>query len=251
MNIVQYGSESLKPTIAMPLSLASWRYSTVFFQVINPSDCPMTSLFTPKFVGNLFQENKLVNKTISIVGGIYASHANILSISSEEKHDLCRSWIIMKERLLSQLQVSSSTQFTAVLLSAILMSYLEVCIHLYVHIGTSTNYIKLLVDETCQRWLAWVQYISEFVLRNDQATDVQSSLDTYLIALTRIQTIFGSDIENHVRQFCLHSSGKSLFPQSPTILDRSPDHIQVTVPSEDGWQALMIILECWAILRSR
>lgn len=140
MAIVQYVSESLKPTIARSLSIASWRYSTLLFQVINSSACPMTSIFTPKFIGNLFQENRLVNQTISIVGGIYASHANILNISSEEMHDLCALWRIIKDQVLSQLQVSPSTQFTSVLISANLMSFLEVYIHLYTHIGTSTDY---------------------------------------------------------------------------------------------------------------
>ena len=94
--------------------------------------------------------------------------------------------------------------------------------------------------------------MSDFILRNAQATDVQGTLNTYLIALTRIQTIFGAaTIENHVMQFYPQFIGKSLFLQPPTILDRFPDHIQAIVPSEDGWQVLLAILEYWAVLRSR
>lgn len=85
------------------------------------------SVFSFDSIGGLSQGNDLVSRTVSLVGGMYASrNSNLLRLTAPEKRDLHSSWLALRQTVEQQMRGSRSTQFNAVLLCALLSGFAEV-----------------------------------------------------------------------------------------------------------------------------
>lgn len=86
----------------------------------------MISIFSFNSIGRLSQQNELVNKTVSVVGGVYASRTGKIFLSLDEIRQLRKSWEEMRQLIADEMRGARPANYNTVLLCALLLEFAEV-----------------------------------------------------------------------------------------------------------------------------
>lgn len=233
ITIIEYGKKKsarrTAGTIQQPLVQDSWRYTSVFFQAIGLSASPLISVFSFDSIGGLSHDNELVSKTVSVVGGMYASrNSNLLRLSAAEKRELHASWLSLRKTLEEQMRGSRSTQFNTVLLCALL-----------------SGFVELLSDKSGKAWRALVREISEYIRQNGRPREAQGEFESALVRFLRMSDALGAILMCEDMAFQMARS-----PFTP-LLEPDPATQDVLAFPTRRLDSLLDILEKWAMLQFR
>ncbi|KKY23511.1 hypothetical protein UCDDS831_g02931 [Diplodia seriata] len=204
----------------------SWRYTSAFFQAIGLSASPIMSVFSFDSIGGLSHGNELVNKTVSVVGGMYASrNANLLALNAAEKRDIQKAWLALKKTIGEQMRGTRSNQYNSVLLCASLSGFNE-----------------LLSDKTGKTWRALIRETGEYVRHNGRSRETQGEFESALVRFLRASDALGAIL------MCENVALPTTRPIFTLQVEPSKD---IPLSPERRWDALLDILERWAILQFR
>ncbi|GME44948.1 putative fungal specific transcription factor domain-containing protein [Neofusicoccum parvum] len=214
------------PSIQKALVNDSWRYTGVFFQAIGLSASPIISVFSFDSIGGLSHDSALVSRTVSVIGGMYASrNSNLLRLTQQEKRDLHSSWLALKQTIEQQLRGSRSTQFNTVLLCALLCGFAE----------------QLLSDKTGKTWRALIRDTGEYIRQNGRPRELQGDFESALVRFLRMSDALGAILM--CEDVALPMARPHFTPQ-----------LEPNAASDDGTgrlDSLVDILEKWAMLQFR
>ncbi|KAF9629484.1 putative fungal specific transcription factor domain-containing protein [Lasiodiplodia theobromae] len=230
ITIIEYASKkpARRPQAQVQKALVqdSWRYTSAFFQAIGLSASPIMSVFSFDSIGGLSQGNELVSKTVSVVGGMYASrNANLLALNAAEKREIHKAWAALKTTIGEEMRGTRSTQFNAVLLCASLSGFNE-----------------LLSDKTGKTWRALVREIGEYVRQNGRSREAQGEFESALVRFLRMSDALGA---------ILMCEDIALPMNRPVFTLQVELGKDIPLSPERRWDELLDILEKWAILQFR
>ncbi|KAK7516334.1 hypothetical protein IWZ03DRAFT_187601 [Phyllosticta citriasiana] len=219
-------------TIQKPIVQASWRYNTVFFQAIGLAPSPMISIFSFNSIGRLAQQNELVNKTVSVVGGVYASRTGKLFLTLDELRLLRKSWEEMWQQMASEMRGARPANYNTVLLCALLLEFPE-----------------LFVDKSGESWMRMVQNISQYIRLSGRSPRGQSAFEASLYKYHRSSDTIGAIVSYEDVVFPTTSCCKILRPEPPNGIELEPEDLEFA--SDKDLDRLLDILEQWARLQYR
>ncbi|KAK7530876.1 uncharacterized protein J3D65DRAFT_140698 [Phyllosticta citribraziliensis] len=221
-----------KKAIQKPLVQASWRYNTVFFQAIGLAPSPMISIFSFGSIGRLSQQNELVSKTVSVVGGVYASRTGKLFLSLDELRQLRKSWEEMRQLITTEMCGARPANYNTVLLCALLLEFAE-----------------LFVDKSGDSWMRMVRNISEYIRLSGRSTHGQSAFESSLYKYYRSSDTIGAIVSCKDVVLPTTSDCSFLRPEPPTGIELEPGDLDFA--SDKDLDRLLDILEQWARLQYR
>ncbi|KAK8249064.1 hypothetical protein IWZ00DRAFT_315297 [Phyllosticta capitalensis] len=232
ITIIQCGPRRSNNTSAIqkPLVQASWRYNTVFFQAIGLSPSPMISIFSFNSIGRLSQQNELVNKTVSVVGGVYASRTGKIFLSLDEIRQLRKSWEEMRQLIADEMRGARPANYNTVLLCALLLEFAE-----------------LFVDKSGESWMRMVQNISEYIRHSGKSPHGQGAFESSLYKYYRSSDTIGAIVA--YKDVVLPTSCNTMRPEPPNGIELNPGEIDFA--SDKDLDRLLDILEQWARLQYR
>ncbi|OGM48459.1 hypothetical protein ABOM_003411 [Aspergillus bombycis] len=176
-------------------------YTNAFFFALGLSPTLLTA-FSINAMASMIQENKILQDTVSLVGGFYASRSsNLLTFSKNEKRDLVIQWHqLQKSVALGIQEVSSDGKSDVLLACALLLSF-----------------VQILDDISGRSWCAWVYQLHVFVWRDGKFVAPSTPLLRSMRRLARIM--------NALRALCLEQDLDLALPFRSHDLGSRVDHL--------------------------
>ncbi|KAF7615749.1 hypothetical protein AFLA_009257 [Aspergillus flavus NRRL3357] len=231
LSIVQ-SYPSLDPRPCKPLSTdRSGHYTNAFFFALGLSPTLLT-VFSLNTMTSMIQENKILQDTVSLLGGFYAScNPNLLTFSKNEKRNLVSQWHQLKKSVaLGIKEVASDSKPDVLLACALLLSF-----------------VQILDDISGRSWCEWVCQLHAFVWRNDKSSVPMTPLLRSMHRLARIMNALRALCLEQDLEFALSFRSHDLGSR----VDHLPSHGQDTSALSDE-QLLDYFcedLEMWARLQ--
>ncbi|KAF9879485.1 hypothetical protein CkaCkLH20_03028 [Colletotrichum karsti] len=209
----------------------SWRYISTYFQAMG--SLTQASVLRSATVTAMSHEDENVSRTLSIVGALYASrNPQILRINAKEKRNVMETWVRQKSVIELELKKPETTNFTPVLMSALLLAAVE-----------------LMLAQKDGTFKSWLTRISNFLKACSQKYPISSwtPFEKDLVRFFKFLDILSSIAER----------GPPVEPQvAPEPWPARPLTVEAsggTVPSPDSRKvdAMLSAMWQWASLQPR
>lgn len=123
---VKFVEHSTREGLGRVLVQDSWRFTNIFYQTLG--SLPIVSMLQFDSVGAMSQQDPHVNRTLAIIGGIFAyRNPHLLRLTPQEKRSVVESWAKQKAVIISELKTPTKKRFSAILTCALVLSIAEVC----------------------------------------------------------------------------------------------------------------------------
>jgi hypothetical protein len=102
------------------------RYSNAFFFALGLSPT-LLSVFSVNTITSMIQENKILQDTVSLLGGFYAyQNSTILTLSRHERRNLLIQWHQLQMSVAVGIEGASDGKLDVLLACALLLSFVQV-----------------------------------------------------------------------------------------------------------------------------